>query len=166
MKRNPKIISYAKARRIAERLHREGKRIVFKTGCFDVIHVGHIRALEYCKGLGDVFILAVGSDKTVHALKGPDCPIFSEELRAEVVAALACVDYVLILKEPLRGRIDHEKIISLVRPHYYMLPPDDKALRQKRVMARKYGVTIKLKPETKGEYISTSSLISRVLEID
>ncbi|MEK7576473.1 MAG: adenylyltransferase/cytidyltransferase family protein [Patescibacteria group bacterium] len=165
MQHNPKIISYARAQQIAKRLHKEGKKIVFKTGCFDVVHIGHIRALEYCKGLGDVFILAIGSDKTLHALKGPDRPIFPEELRAEVIAALACVDYVLILKEPLRGRIDHEKIISLIRPHYYMLPPDDKALQVKRIMAKKYGVTIKLKPETKGKYISTSQLISRILAI-
>lgn len=160
MKRNPKIISYAKARRIAERLHREGKRIVFKTGCFDIFHIGHVRALQYCKNLGDILIVGLGSDKTLRALKGKGRPIFSEKYRAELLAALECVDYIVILKEPLKGRIDHEKIISIMRPTYYMLPPNDRALPIKQKLADTYGVKIRFKEEMKGEFVSASALLN------
>ncbi|MEK9166216.1 MAG: hypothetical protein AAB846_00605, partial [Patescibacteria group bacterium] len=96
--------------------------------------------------------------------------IFPEKYRAELVASLECVDYVVILKEPLKGRIDHGKILSLVRPHYYMLPPDDKGLPEKRKMADKYGIEIKFKPQMKSEYtgtiISSADVFSRLKKWD
>mgnify|MGYP001609893753 CR=1 FL=1 len=165
-----KVVSYKKAAEISRRLKQQGKKIVFKTGCFDIFHIAHARALQHSKGLGDVLFVGVGSDKTLRALKGSDRPIFPEKYRAELVASLECVDYVVILKEPLKGRIDHGKILSLVRPHYYMLPPDDKGLPEKRKMADKYGIEIKFKPQMKSEYtgtiISSADVFSRLKKWD
>ncbi len=166
MEQDPKIISYSQAEKIATRLKTEGKKIVFKTGGFDVFHVAHLRALEFSKSLGDGLFVGVGNDETQRILKGPERPIFPAVYRAEVLAALACVDYVIILDEPLNGRIDHEKIISLIRPDYYMLPPDDKALAEKQVMAKRYGITIKLREEMKsghgGVLISTTDIVEKL----
>ena len=85
-------------------LKASGKTTVFTNGCFDILHPGHARYLYEAKGLGDYLIVAVNSDRSVRALKGPDRPIFLENERAEMVAALGCVDAVTIFDEddPLR----------------------------------------------------------------
>jgi len=85
-------------------LKQQGKTVVFTNGCFDIIHVGHVRLLQEAKAFGDVLIVALNSDSSVRTLKGADRPFVSEEQRAEVVAALEMVDYVVIFDEldPLR----------------------------------------------------------------
>lgn len=81
-----------------------GKRIVFTNGCFDILHPGHIRYLSAARELGDVLVVAVNSDASVRLIKGPKRPILEQQARAELVAALECVDLVLIFDEdnPLR----------------------------------------------------------------
>ena len=81
-----------------------GKRVVFTNGCFDILHPGHARYLSAAKELGDFLVVAVNSDHSVRIIKGPKRPILKEEARAELVAALECVDLVLIFNEdnPLR----------------------------------------------------------------
>ena len=86
-------------RRERERLRREGRRVVFTNGCFDLLHPGHVRFLQQAKALGDVLIVAINSDASVRALKGPDRPIFPERERAEMLAALEAVDYVTIFDD-------------------------------------------------------------------
>jgi len=86
-------------RRECERLRREGQRVVFTNGCFDLLHPGHIRFLQQAKALGDVLIVAINSDASVRALKGPGRPIFPERERAEMLAALEVVDYVTIFDD-------------------------------------------------------------------
>ena len=81
------------------RLKRQGKRVVFTNGCFDLLHVGHVTLLERAKRLGDVLIVGVNSDRSVRRLKGPTRPIFPQRDRAALVAALASVDYVTIFHE-------------------------------------------------------------------
>src|ERR1051326_1848047 len=79
----------------------QGKRIVFTNGCFDLMHIGHTRYLRAAKALGDLLVVGVNSDASVRSLnKAPDRPIVGEAQRAEVVAALACVDYVVLFPEP------------------------------------------------------------------
>jgi D-beta-D-heptose 7-phosphate kinase/D-beta-D-heptose 1-phosphate adenosyltransferase len=79
---------------------RAGRRIVFTNGCFDLLHAGHVRTLAAARALGDVLVVAVNSDESVRRLgKGPDRPLFPARERAEVVAALAAVDYVTIFPE-------------------------------------------------------------------
>jgi D-glycero-beta-D-manno-heptose 1-phosphate adenylyltransferase len=79
--------------RVAE-MKREGKRVVFTNGCFDLLHPGHTRYLAEARALGDALVVAINSDSSVRALKGPSRPILPESERAEVIAALRCVDLV------------------------------------------------------------------------
>lgn len=92
-------------------LRRQGKRVVFTNGCFDLLHRGHVRYLDGAKALGDVLIVAINSDASVRALKGPDRPVMSQEERAELVTALAAVDYVCVFDEQ-----DPEKVIQALEP--------------------------------------------------
>jgi rfaE bifunctional protein nucleotidyltransferase chain/domain len=81
-------------------LKRNGRRIVFTNGCFDLLHPGHIRLLEDARALGDALVVGVNSDASVRGLKGPGRPIIPEGERAEILAALAAVDYVVVFDEP------------------------------------------------------------------
>ena len=85
---------------LRQRLKADGKRVVFTNGCFDLLHPGHIRLLEECRALGDVLIVAINTDASVRKNKGPSRPLIPEQERAEVLAALAAVDYVSIFDEP------------------------------------------------------------------
>lgn len=83
-----------------EQLREAGKKVVFTNGCFDLIHPGHVRYLQQARALGDALIVALNSDRSVRELKGDKRPILNQDERAEVMAALACVDYVTIFDEP------------------------------------------------------------------
>jgi len=76
-----------------------GKTVVFTNGCFDLLHPGHVRYLEEARGLGDALVVALNSDRAVRELKGPTRPILTESERAEVIAALGCVDFVTIFDD-------------------------------------------------------------------
>ena len=90
------VIPREEVRALGERLHQEGLRVVFANGCFDILHVGHVRYLEKAKECGDVLVVGVNSDRGVAALKGDGRPIIDERGRAELVGALESVDYVVI----------------------------------------------------------------------
>ena len=79
---------------------KDGRRIVFANGCFDVLHVGHVRYFEGAKALGDVLVVAVNSDEQVRKQKGEDRPLIPQDQRAEIVSAFAAVDFVTIFDEP------------------------------------------------------------------
>ena len=91
-----KIMSPEQMLRERERLRAAGKRLVFTNGVFDLLHVGHVRYLEQARALGDALLVAINSDRTVRELKGPDRPVFDQAERAEILAALRCVDYVTV----------------------------------------------------------------------
>ncbi|HVF22187.1 MAG TPA: D-glycero-beta-D-manno-heptose 1-phosphate adenylyltransferase [Pyrinomonadaceae bacterium] len=82
-----------------ERLRAAGARLVFTNGVFDLLHVGHVRYLAQARELGDALVVAINSDRTVRELKGPDRPVFAQEERAEILAALRHVDYVVIFDD-------------------------------------------------------------------
>lgn len=92
-------------------LRSAGRRIVFTNGCFDLLHIGHVRYLQTARKQGDSLIVAVNSDSSVRQIKGPGRPVVPENQRAEVVAALACVDWVTIFAEA-----DPLELIRLVMP--------------------------------------------------
>ena len=94
-----KIKTLEDAKREADRLKNEGKRIVFTNGCFDILHIGHARYLYKARELGDFLIVAVNSDRSVKSIKGPERPIINENERAEMLSALGCVDMTLIFDE-------------------------------------------------------------------
>ena len=135
----------------------QGKRIVFTNGCFDLMHVGHTRYLQAAKDLGDLLVVGVNSDASVRSLnKSPDRPVVTEAQRAEVLAALGCVDYVAIFSEP-----DPLNLITAVQPDVLVKGGDwdiDRIIGR-GVVEQRGGVvrTIPLVPD-----MSTTSLIQRI----
>ena len=93
------ILSRETAARVIEELKLQGKKVVFTNGCFDILHVGHLRYLNEAKKQGDVLIVGVNSDKSVRSLKGPTRPINNEIDRAEMLSGLKAVDFTLIFDE-------------------------------------------------------------------
>lgn len=94
-----KILTLAEMYLERERLRGEGLKVVFTNGCFDLLHPGHVRYLRQARALGEALIVALNSDRSVRELKGPGRPILEEAERAEVMAALECVDYVTIFDD-------------------------------------------------------------------
>jgi rfaE bifunctional protein nucleotidyltransferase chain/domain len=95
-----KIVSRERLRELLAERKRTGAKIVFANGCFDTLHVGHVRYLEGARREGDILVVGVNSDSSVCHLKGPGRPILPESVRADLVAALRAVDYVVLFSEP------------------------------------------------------------------
>lgn len=95
-----KLLTLAAAQRAVRAAQRRGARVVFTNGCFDLLHVGHVRSLEQARALGDRLVVAVNTDASVRRVKGPARPLVPARQRAEVLAALACVDWVVTFAEP------------------------------------------------------------------
>jgi rfaE bifunctional protein nucleotidyltransferase chain/domain len=106
-----KVVARRTLKRKVDALKQAGKRVVFTNGCFDLLHVGHIRSLQKARNLGDCLVVGINSDSSVRQLKGSGRPIVPQEERAETLAALACVDWVTIFDEP-----DPLELISLLVP--------------------------------------------------
>lgn len=105
---NGKAIPRDEVAALGERLRREGRRIAFANGCFDLIHVGHVRYLEGARETADVLVVGVNSDQSVRALKGAGRPLLAAAARSELVAALESVDYVVVFDEPTVAEILEE----------------------------------------------------------
>ncbi|MDK2741432.1 MAG: D-glycero-beta-D-manno-heptose 1-phosphate adenylyltransferase [Nitrospira sp. BO4] len=135
----------------------KGKRVVFTNGCFDLMHIGHTRYLQAAKALGDLLVVAVNSDASVRKLdKAPDRPIVPQAQRAEVVAALGCVDFVVIFDEP-----DPLQLITAVQPDVLVKGGDwaiDHIVGREIVEAR--GGVVKTIPLVSG--LSTTGLLQRI----
>jgi len=101
-----------KMKSVCDGLKKEGKRIVFTNGCFDILHPGHTRYLQAAKALGDFLVVAVNSDRSVRSIKTPDRPVTPEQDRAELLAALGCVDGVVLFDQE-----DPLEVISRLVPH-------------------------------------------------
>ena len=138
-------------------LRAQGSRIVFTNGCFDLMHIGHTRYLQAAKALGDLLVVGVNSDQSVRSLgKAPDRPIVQEAQRAEVVAALGCVDYVVVFSEP-----DPKALITAVQPDVLVKGGDwslDRIIGRDVVEAR--GGLVRTIPLVPG--FSTTALIHRI----
>jgi D-beta-D-heptose 7-phosphate kinase / D-beta-D-heptose 1-phosphate adenosyltransferase len=145
--------------RLAARLqvHREqGRRVVMTSGCFDILHRGHITYLNRSKMLGDVLVVGLNTDVTVRALKGPGRPINSLEDRAQVLAALGCVDYVVAFDEPTPA-----ELIRALRPDVFVKGGDYTVDRLPEATAvRGYGGTVIILPYVEDR--STSGIIERI----
>src|SRR6266487_1676931 len=92
-----------------------GEQGVFTNGCFDLLHLGHVRYLQEARSLGDFLILGLNGDTSVRQLKGPGRPLIPENERAEILAALSCIDYVTIFSEPVANAL-----VDLLRPTIYV----------------------------------------------
>ena len=152
-----KVLTTAHLIPLLDQARRDKKRIVFTNGCFDLMHIGHTRYLQAAKALGDVLVVGVNSDASIKSLKkAPDRPIVGEGQRAEVVAALASVDYVVVFAEP-----DPLNLITAVQPDVLVKGGDwaiDRIIGREVVERR--GGTVKTIPLVPG--MSTTALIQRI----
>ncbi|KPK27263.1 MAG: glycerol-3-phosphate cytidylyltransferase [Nitrospira bacterium SG8_3] len=141
-------------------LQQAGEAIVFTNGCFDLLHIGHTRYLEEAKQLGERLVVGINSDKSVRQLaKGTNRPILPEEQRAEVIAALGCVDYVILFDEP-----DPLNLIKAIQPNVLVKGGDwtPERIVGKDFVEERGGFvrTIPLVPD-----ISTTTIIQRILTV-
>lgn len=143
---------------LAATARRDGRRIVFTNGCFDLLHIGHTRYLQEARRLGDLLIVAINSDASVSALKGPERPLVPEQERAEVLAALACVDYVTMFDAP-----DPGEVIAAIQPDVLVKGGDwpiERIVGREVVQAR--GGRVVSLPLVPGS--STTALVRRIVE--
>ncbi len=153
-----KVRSLEEVVRIRRQLRADGKKLVFTNGCFDILHVGHIRYLGQARALGDALVVAVNSDRSVREIKGPERPVVCEEERAEVLSALACVDLVFIFDEPTP-----QHVIDAIVPDILVKGADwPLADIVGRETVENAGGVVKNISLVEGS--STSSIISRILE--
>jgi D-beta-D-heptose 7-phosphate kinase/D-beta-D-heptose 1-phosphate adenosyltransferase len=153
-----KIKERKKLRGIVEDLKAKGKRVVFTNGCFDLLHVGHVRYLEQAKALGDILIVGINGDHSVRGLKGPLRPILPVEDRAEILSGLGCIDYITVFDEPTPL-----ELITLLKPHVLVKGGDwtkDEVVG--REVVESLGGKMVLFPFVEGS--STSNLIEAILK--
>jgi D-beta-D-heptose 7-phosphate kinase/D-beta-D-heptose 1-phosphate adenosyltransferase len=138
------------------RHRQEGKKIVFTNGCYDLLHVGHVRCFKEAGKLGDILVVGLNSDRSVRALKGTPRPIVPEGERAEVLAALECIDYITIFDED-----DPRDIIAQVKPDILVKGGDwtvDTIIG--RDIVESYGGTVLSLPLTAG--VSTTAIVNGI----
>ncbi|MFH1904816.1 MAG: D-glycero-beta-D-manno-heptose 1-phosphate adenylyltransferase [bacterium] len=106
-----KVYSLNNLPNLVRKLEKDNKKVVFANGCFDILHVGHIRYLEQAKSLGDILIVGINDDESESQLKGHGRPIMPEEERIEIVAALECVNYVVLFSD-----LTVENLLRIIKP--------------------------------------------------
>jgi rfaE bifunctional protein nucleotidyltransferase chain/domain len=143
---------------LVERLRADGKLIVFTNGVFDILHIGHLRYLQHARSLGDALVVGLNSDRSVRANKGPGRPITSEAERAEILAALACVDGVVIFDEPTP-----HALIALLQPDVLVKGADwaEDAIVGRDIVEARGGRVVRV-PLEPGH--STSAIIAKIRE--
>lgn len=155
---NPKLHPLAAAVAWRERQRAAGRRVVLTNGVFDLLHTGHLFYLQQARSLGDALLIALNADVSVRALKGPARPVQGEEQRAYALAALACVDAVVVFSTP---RLTAE--IRALRPDVYCKAGDytlEKLDPEERAALQGVGADIRFLPFLPG--FSTTSLIARI----
>lgn len=155
---SPKIVQLEELSDRCEKLRSAGKRIVATNGCFDLLHVGHVRYLQAARALGDLLVVGLNGDRSVHELKGAGRPIATQNDRAEILAAMECVDLVTIFPE-----IRATKFLAAVRPAVYVKGGDytPRTLDQEELtILKKTDAAIRLIPFETG--YSTSGIIEQI----
>ena len=154
-----KVFSRQEAKARLDTARQAGKRIVFTNGCFDILHVGHVRYLKAAKSLGDLLVLGLNSDASVRGLKGDRRPLVPEAERAEVLAGLESVDCVVLF--------DEETPLSLIqdlRPHVLVKGGDwseDRIVGAAEV--RSWGGQVVVAPLVEGR--STTNVVEKILQV-
>jgi D-beta-D-heptose 7-phosphate kinase/D-beta-D-heptose 1-phosphate adenosyltransferase len=151
-----KIIERETLRNKLEALRKKGKKIAFTNGCFDILHVGHVRYLREAKKTADVLVLALNSDSSVRSIKGEKRPLVPENERAEVLAALEFIDFVTIFPEltPL-------ELINYLKPDVLIKGgdwPEEKVVGREEI--KKWGGRVAIIPEIEGK--STTNIVEKI----
>ena len=150
------MFTIADAVAFASQLRASGKTIVFTNGVFDLLHPGHVRYLQHARSLGDALIVGINSDRSVRIVKGPDRPINPEQERAEILAALECVDAVAIF-----GEETPFEIISAIAPDVLVKGADwaEDAIVGRDIVEARGGRVVRASIE---EGYSTSAILAKV----
>lgn len=142
-----------------KKMQRDGKKVVWTNGCFDIMHVGHITYLLQARAVGDVLVVGLNSDASVRAIKGEKRPIINEQDRATVLASLECVDYLVLFDDP-----SPIKIIETLQPDVYAKGGDytvDTINQDERRLVEDYGGSIAIIPGSEGH--STSNIVGKIM---
>src|SRR2546423_1218639 len=153
-----KILPAEQARALGQERREKGRKLVFTNGCFDLLHVGHVRYLQAARALGDALLVAINGDESVRELKGAGRPLNRAEDRAEVIAALECVDHVVIFPG-----VRATQLLEAVRPSIYAKGGDYTAASlhaDERAALERIGTEIRILPFAAGH--STSGLLEKV----
>ncbi len=137
-------------------LQKSGKTVAVTNGCFDILHVGHVRYLEKSKSFADVLIVLLNSDKSVHSIKGPSRPLNNENDRAEILSALSCVDYVVLFDED-----SPRNLLDEIKPDVYTKGADytTETLPEADIM-KKNGTRVEFIDFVEGK--STTNIINKM----
>ena len=153
---NAAIIPREALAELGVQLRRAGRRVAFANGCFDLLHAGHVRYLQAARRQGDVLVVGINSDRSVSTLKGSGRPLLPAEARAELVAALEPVDYVVIFEE-----LNVEAILSELRPAVHCKGPDYTAETvPEAALATKLGIAVAIVGDPKDH--STRGLLAEI----
>ena len=154
-----KLLSLESLKPIVAALKASGKTTVLANGCFDLLHVGHIRYLQGARELGDALIVGLNSDESVRRLKGPQRPLMTEYERAEILAALTCVDYIVIFQESTV-----ESLLKALKPDVQCKGTDyTEETVPEREVVRSYGGRVAIAGDPKDH--STRDLIQTILKL-
>ncbi len=151
-----KILEREALRNKLEELRNKGKKIAFTNGCFDILHVGHVRYLREAKKTADVLVLALNSDSSVRSIKGEKRPLMNENERAELLAALEFIDFITIFPEltPL-------ELINYLKPDVLIKGgdwPEEKIVGREEI--KKWGGRVAIIPEVEGK--STTNIVEKI----
>ena len=158
---NPKIKTLKQAQRTRRLLKKKRKKTVFTNGCFDILHIGHVRYLDAARALGDLLVVGVNSDSSTRQLKGENRPVLPQAERAAVVAALRSVDFVVIFDE-----LSPKKLLKNLEPDIFAKGGDYTPATingAEREIVESYGGIVKILPKI--DAVSTSSIITRLHNI-
>lgn len=154
-----KLLNLSEAQQQLAKEKANGKCIVFTNGCFDILHAGHTTYLADAKACGDILVLGLNSDVSIKAIKGEKRPIVAETYRAQTLAALESIDYIILFDEetPIH-------LIETLKPDIYVKGGDytEETLPETPIV-KSYGGTVKLLPFVEG--LSTSTIINKILEV-
>lgn len=153
-----RVVSVDELARLREAMERSGRKLVFTNGCFDLLHAGHVRYLQQARALGDALAVGLNSDRSVRELKGEGRPLNPQDDRAEVLAALGCIDYVVIFDDQRATAT-----IRAVRPHVYAkggdYTPESLDAEEKQAL-EDVGALIRILPLVPGR--STTGVLERM----
>jgi rfaE bifunctional protein nucleotidyltransferase chain/domain len=159
---SPKIHGWDRLEALRRQWRAEGKKVVWTNGCFDLLHLGHIRNLQAARALGQILIVGINSDASVRALKGPARPIIPDRERAEIIAALECVDAVVVFEE-----LTPDTALARLQPDIHCkgseyAPPHGKPIAEAKTVAA-YGGRIEFLPMVPN--LSTTDLVRRIRQL-
>lgn len=152
---SPKIKSFKQIEAIVRKFKKAGKKVVFTNGCFDILHIGHIKLFNQAKSFGDILVVGLNSDSSVTKIKGPKRPVNSENDRAEILASLSTVDFVVKFVQPTPY-----ELIKIIKPNVLVKGADWKS---GEIIGREFAGKVRRVHIKKG--YSTTATIKKIINL-